>query len=72
MLPAIFTAVVIFLFVSCMGRMTERYILVAPFTFRKVNISMMENSLLLMGHLMVMEDFTAHTKTPVMIQQKNV
>jgi hypothetical protein len=48
------TVVIIFLFASRMGRMTERCILAAPFTFKKVNISLMENFLLLMGHLMVM------------------
>jgi hypothetical protein len=65
------TVVIIFLLVSHMGRMTERCIPVAPFTFRRVIISLMENSLLLMGHLMVMEVSTAPTKTLEMIQQKN-
>jgi hypothetical protein len=64
------TAVIIFLFVTRMGRMTERCILVAPCTFRKVNINLMENFLLLMGHLMAMEDLNARTKIQVMIQQK--
>jgi hypothetical protein len=33
-----------------------------------VNISLMENFLLLMGYLMGMEGFTAHTKALVIIQ----
>jgi hypothetical protein len=64
------TVVITILFGSCMGRMTERCILVAPFTFTRVNISLMGNFLLPTVHPMVMEGFTARTKTLVMVQQK--